>query len=534
MGKGKIFMAVFGYILFISLTTWASEIDLPRTGQTKCYDSAGSVIACAGTGQDGNIQAGVPWPSPRFAITYCDASGPCKDQGSDCDGNALTDLVTDRLTGLIWSRNGNQGLKLWADALVYANGFTLCGYSDWRLPNVNELISLMSLPGEAASYTYLNSHGFVGFDNNATWSSTTASSNHQTAFTVSYGISVSSWASGEYASPRATLPVRGGQSGAPDPSFPANVWKTGQTVSYAPGDDGDLRMGVDWPNPRFKVGAGADGDCVTDNLTGLMWSKNTDLVPGATTWQGALDFIFSLNSGAGLCGHHDWRLPNAFENASLADYSYDNPSLPAGNPFPNGNAYHWSSTTWAYDTTSSMGGNTPYGGICWFPKSDDIYNRVWAVRLGKIWPSIVSLRPSSVTSAANKAKAFAAVYTDRNGPGNLKAVEFLVSPGTSAVNGIRTKYNRGLNKLYLYDDAGKALLPTTCTPGAAGTITNTQGTLNCAATTVSVSGNNLKVNWNIKPKAAFASATPRNLRMLAVDKGGLNSGWVTKGTWTIQ
>jgi hypothetical protein len=30
----------------------------PATGQTTCYDSTGNVIACAGTGQDGDIQAG--------------------------------------------------------------------------------------------------------------------------------------------------------------------------------------------------------------------------------------------------------------------------------------------------------------------------------------------------------------------------------------------------------------------------------------------------------------------------------------------
>jgi hypothetical protein len=44
--------------------------------------------------------------------------------------------------------------------------------------------------------------------------------------------------------------------------------ETGQTTSYATGDDGDLEMGVAWPSPRFTV----SGDCVTDNLTGLMWT----------------------------------------------------------------------------------------------------------------------------------------------------------------------------------------------------------------------------------------------------------------------
>src|SRR5215470_92378 len=32
----------------------------PATGQRTCYNSAGAVISCAGTGQDGDIQAGAP------------------------------------------------------------------------------------------------------------------------------------------------------------------------------------------------------------------------------------------------------------------------------------------------------------------------------------------------------------------------------------------------------------------------------------------------------------------------------------------
>lgn len=47
--------------------------------------------------------------------------------------------------------------------------------------------------------------------------------------------------------------------------------QTGQTTSYAAGDDGAVRTGVAWPNPRFTD----NGDqTITDNLTGLMWEKN--------------------------------------------------------------------------------------------------------------------------------------------------------------------------------------------------------------------------------------------------------------------
>src|SRR4030065_25911 len=53
-------------LLFFGTAALAGTVELPQTGQTKCYDTAGTEIACAGTGQDGEIQAGVAWPDPRF------------------------------------------------------------------------------------------------------------------------------------------------------------------------------------------------------------------------------------------------------------------------------------------------------------------------------------------------------------------------------------------------------------------------------------------------------------------------------------
>ena len=58
-----------------------------KTGQTLCYPSSGpgNPISCTDTGQDGDLREGVEWPNPRFTIIYCNASGPCLDQGYDCD-----------------------------------------------------------------------------------------------------------------------------------------------------------------------------------------------------------------------------------------------------------------------------------------------------------------------------------------------------------------------------------------------------------------------------------------------------------------
>ena len=56
-------------ILFFPLMpilSFAGEVDLPKTGQETCSDIYGNVIPCQDTGQDGDIQAGVEWPVPRF------------------------------------------------------------------------------------------------------------------------------------------------------------------------------------------------------------------------------------------------------------------------------------------------------------------------------------------------------------------------------------------------------------------------------------------------------------------------------------
>ena len=123
---------------------------------------------------------------------------------------------------------------------------------------------------------------------------------------------------------------------------PAPVAKTGQTISYATGDDGDLRKGVAWPSPRFTDNE--DGT-VTDNLTGLMWAKNAS--QGLRTWDEALDYANNLILGTS-CGQEltDWRLPNILELQSLTVLTNVDSALPTDHPFsPVPFYYYWSSTT---------------------------------------------------------------------------------------------------------------------------------------------------------------------------------------------
>jgi hypothetical protein len=155
--------------------------------------------------------------------------------------------------------------------------------------------------------------------------------------------------------------------------------KTGQTTSYVTGDDGDLEKGVDWPGTRFT----ADTDTVTDNLTGLMWSRDASPEAGGSeveqvTWSTALTYCDDMS----LAGHDDWRLPNIKELQSLIDFSQYNPALPS-NPFTGVQGGYWSSTTDGNNTTYAWGmdlanGTVSSGG---FIKTGDHY--VWPVRGGQ-------------------------------------------------------------------------------------------------------------------------------------------------------
>jgi hypothetical protein len=115
--------------------------------------------------------------------------------------------------------------------------------------------------------------------------------------------------------------------------------RTGQEISYANGDDGDLRFGTEWPAARFADNG--DGT-VTDRLTGLMWTKNADKGNGPIEWEEAL--LRSKNCADGA--HKDWRLPNRKELESLLDLGQFQPALPANHPFLNAqSSYYWTSTT---------------------------------------------------------------------------------------------------------------------------------------------------------------------------------------------
>ncbi len=164
------------------------------------------------------------------------------------------------------------------------------------------------------------------------------------------------------------------------PPYPAPVPKTGQTTAVSMGDDGWYESGVTWPIPRFTDN---ENGTVTDNLTGLMWTKDANL-PGNSTWQDALNYITGMNDASHAnYGYTDWRLPNVKELYSLIDCEEYGPSLPEGNPFINlVSGWYWSSTQdQATPNVYAKSVNTTEGYIWHNPKSNS--QGVWPVRGGQ-------------------------------------------------------------------------------------------------------------------------------------------------------
>jgi hypothetical protein len=92
------------------------------------------------------------------------------------------------------------------------------------------------------------------------------------------------------------------------------------TQAFVPRTTPGAINGVAWPNPRFTLTT-SGAVTVTDNLTGLMWARNS--ASSALSSTAAITYCTGLNLG----GYDDWRLPNIRELFSLTDLAYSAPAL---------------------------------------------------------------------------------------------------------------------------------------------------------------------------------------------------------------
>jgi hypothetical protein len=151
----------------------------------------------------------------------------------------------------------------------------------------------------------------------------------------------------------------------------------------------------------------------------------------------------------------------------------------------------------------------------------------WAINPSAGPPAIVSLSPNS---GNGKSVTFQAVYSDPNGAGDLdQALILITSPNESIANACYVYYQPQNHLLYLATDAGNAWLLPALQLGVAGTVSNSQCTLDAGSSSVSTAGNNMTLNVALGFNNAFAG--PRNVYLEATGLSLQGTNLVKEGTW---
>jgi hypothetical protein len=346
-----------------------------KTGQRRSWNSDGELRGPGPrSGDDGDLELGETYREwPRFL-----------DNGNG--------TVTDRLTGLTWLRNANMyGEVPWPAAVQLAtqlasgapglNDGSKAG--DWRLPNVNEMESLLDLDNSFGPALPADAP-FINLETTNYWTSSSVALAPALGWFVALAVGP----------PVFDLKMNGMRMW-PVKGRSTKVLQTGQKKCFGfipsenmdvdcrtagKGQDGAVQAGAAWPNPRFTDGG--DRGIVRDNLTGLVWLKNANAF-GRLSWQDALDACDALESGLyGLddeSNRGDWRLPNLNELRSLVDYSQYAPALPRPHYFTDvKSSLYWSSTTVASAPRFARFVFIGVGPSVWDHKS--VLMNVWACR----------------------------------------------------------------------------------------------------------------------------------------------------------
>lgn len=157
-------------------------------------------------GDTATAGTGITWGSGGTVATRFEA-------GTQNGGGTCSDSQKDNLTGLEWMKAPTSTTYTWANANAKqptsgaAIPASLCGYSDWRLPTQNELLSLLNYAAVSGNQaTWLNTQGFNNVQTLYYWSSTPGGDgawfvNMNVGSSGSFGVTSSYY----------VWPVRGGQ-----------------------------------------------------------------------------------------------------------------------------------------------------------------------------------------------------------------------------------------------------------------------------------------------------------------------------------
>ncbi len=298
-----------------------------KTGQTSCYNVSGNVISCAGTGQDGEYQSGLP---------HSVYSGPNQHPVYTNDYT-----TTDTTTGLVWQScpTGLSGVSCnvgsfnnsYQDDCVYLNGLNggvgYSGRNDWRTPDIQEMDRFGILYNTNTSmknnFPNQNSINYIGNYINSNFQPVVFS-----LFYTNAGRLQSAVCHGEKANIGGLCPQN---------NFLKCV--AGSRIHKEP--------------KTFRI----NNDYVLDANNGILWRKCTEGITGSDcengtptmmTWIAAINYCKNIN----YLGK-TWRLPNINEAMtmyiSLEEFQL-NPDFSWDNSYGN----MWTSTTIEGDSTKAF------------------------------------------------------------------------------------------------------------------------------------------------------------------------------------
>jgi Protein of unknown function (DUF1566) len=284
--------------------------------------------------------------------------------------------VTHKTTGLTWMRcalgqtwtgstcSGTVNTYTYTYAQAIALTSSFAGHSDWRLPNIAELHTIV----ERENYLpAINTTLFPTFSWEADWSASPYAESSIYAWFVHFSFGYDSY-DYKYNNDYSVRLVRGGQS-----------------FSYLP-----------LTTPTSDFIDNKDGT-VTHKRTGLIWQRCSV----GQTWTGSSCSssanTYTYNQALALtstfAGHSDWRVPNENELLSIAEYGNYNPAI---------NTTLFPTFSWEADWSASP---DPYNSqIAWFVNFYNGYGNndpkylEFAVRLVRGGQSLSSL-PFSITQS---------------------------------------------------------------------------------------------------------------------------------------
>ncbi len=224
------------------------------------------------------------------------------------DSTTDNSIVIDINTKLMWEKKNNTNKFSWAGAGSHCDSLTTGGYSDWRLPDIKELLSIVNY---GTSNNPAIDSIFLDTEANYYWSSTVYHPDQTEALAIDFGTSSpSADGYGDYENRPISYDfyVRCVRSDSE-----STLWD----LYFIDNNDGTISH----PN------------------TELMWQKEDD--NSYYSWSAAIGFCHNSN----MYNHTDWRVPNIIELTTIVNYEASYPST-NDSIFPGADlSIYWSSTS---------------------------------------------------------------------------------------------------------------------------------------------------------------------------------------------